>query len=229
MQDDLIEDRAARLLSELWTNREHPLTVEQTASLARYLGLLNHWNRVHSLTALSDLRTQVVKHLVDALAVWPLLEQRFGADPAIRVADVGSGMGVPGLVWAVVMPQSRFVLIERQQKKIAFLKHVVSRLGLGSRVAVEGRDVKNVVLSEPVDLIVSRAFAALGDFVHLTWNLSGPATQWAAMMGRPPNDGALADSKRTHILGGAEITQTQKINVPNLDAQRHLVWLQRSQ
>lgn len=228
-QQSITEAQARGLIGEYWQNAQHALTPAQTDLLAQYLCLLNHWNRVHSLTALTDPKAQVIKHVMDALAAWPLVEQRFGGNPSILVADVGCGMGVPGIVWAVVMPQSRFVLIERQQKKIAFLRHVVGRLGLAGRVQIQGKDVRSVGLKAPADLIVSRAFAALGDFVRLTWNLSGSTTQWAAMMGKPPEINNFNDSVRTHKIEGVMLSEIQKIDVPGLDADRHLVWLKRAE
>jgi 16S rRNA (guanine527-N7)-methyltransferase len=219
------------LISAGWQNPDFPLAPAQQQALAQYIELLNHWNRVHSLTAIESPEAQVAKHLIDALAAWPLIEAHFGRNPAIHIADIGCGMGVPGIVWAVVMPQSRFDLIERQQKKIAFLRHLVGRLGLADRVKVIAKDVRDLQPTSPFDLIVSRAFAALGDFVRLTWNLSGPHTKWAAMTGKVNKNHNLGDSEsslnKTLQHQEAVIEAIEKIQVPGLNADRHLVWVGR--
>jgi 16S rRNA (guanine527-N7)-methyltransferase len=215
-------------LTRAWQDAEFPLSEPQKEDLAKFLALINQWNRVHSLTAIEGLEEQVTKHLLDALGGWPLIEKAFGRQPAISVADVGSGMGVPGIVWALVMPQSRFDLIERQQKKAAFLTHVVGRLGLVGRVRVVGKDVQHLQPTQPYDLITSRAFAALGDFVRLTWNLSSPQTKWAAMVGKINKNGNLNNSEHSQTLPkGAQIEKIEVVIVPGLEAERHMTWIGR--
>lgn len=222
------------LIERGWSLKGYPLTPEQSAGLANFLVLLNHWNRVHSLTAIEKIEDQVSKHVLDALAAWPLIIQGFdGKEPAL-VADIGSGMGVPGIVWALVMPQSQFDLIERQQKKAAFLTHVIARLGLQKRVRVVCQDVRQHRPVAPYDLIVSRAFAALGDFVQFSINLSGPATKWVAMTGKSLPMKTISDSERTQsekflsdMPEGLAIIRSDVVKVPSLDAERHLVWVGR--
>lgn len=227
-QGDGFGQQVIRQLTKAWTQLEFPLSDNQKADLVRFLALMNQWNRVHSLTAIEDPAEQVTKHLLDALSAWPLIERTFGRQPKICVADVGSGMGVPGIVWALVMPQSRFDLIERQQKKVAFLIHAVGRLGLLGRVRVVGKDVRNWQPTEPYDLITSRAFAALGDFVRLTWNVSSPQTRWAAMAGKFNKDGIYVGSEPSQTLpNGAQIEKVEVVTVPGLDAERHMVWIRR--
>ena len=218
---------AARLISEGWQRPDAPISEDQVESLAAFLGSLNRWNRVHSLTAVEGLQEQVSRHIMDALAAWAQLEARLGKNPALHIADVGAGMGIPGIAWAIVMPQSRFDLIERQQKKVAFLRHVVGRLGLGDRVRISASDVRQLRPEQPFDLIVSRAFAALSEFVGLTWHLSGPSTRWAAMMGKPPKTVDLKHSEHT-LLDKVILDRVDALNVPGLSAQRHIAWLRRA-
>ena len=204
---------------------EFALTEAQCQDLANYLLLLNHWNRVHSLTAIEEVDQQIRRHLIDGLSVWPEIIKKFGQDPEIRVADVGSGMGVPGVVWAIVMPKSRFDLIERQQKKAAFLRHVAGRLGLSPRVRVVAQDVRAHHAEPRYDLITSRAFAALPDFLTVTQSIAGPSTQWAAMIGRLKSE--VSEQKLIKINnknGGFVVDQIIPITVPGLDADRHLIW-----
>ena len=227
-RDDGFGQQVLGQLTKAWTQPEFPLSDAQKADLVRFLVLMNQWNRVHSLTAIEDPAEQVTKHLLDALSVWPLIERAFGRQPAICIADVGSGMGVPGIVWALVMPQSRFDLIERQQKKVAFLTHTVGRLGLLGRVRVVGKDVRNWQPEAPYDLITSRAFAALGDFVRLTWNVSSPQARWAAMAGKINKDEVYVGSESSQTLpNGAQIEKVEAVTVPGLDAERHMIWIRR--
>lgn len=164
-----------------------PLSEQQADGLAQYLLMLNRWNRVHSLTAIEGLEEQIHKHLLDSLVAADKVKNRLDLAAAQTVADVGSGMGVPGIVWALVMPQSRFALIERQQKKSAFLRHVVGQLGLADRASVIAQDVRDLAGKNAYGLITSRAFAAFDEFLSLTVGISRPGTCWAAMIGRQNN------------------------------------------
>jgi 16S rRNA (guanine527-N7)-methyltransferase len=201
------------------------LSAPQSDSLADYLLILSHWNRIHSLTAIEAPNQQIQRHLIDALSVWPEVVRRFGEDPAIRVADIGSGMGVPGIVWAIVMPKSSFDLVERQQKKAAFLRHVVGRLGLASRVRVVEMDVRRHAIEPRYDLITSRAFAALPDFLALTRGIGGPNTWWAAMTGRQKKE--VSEHKlvtKDNKDNGIVVEEIVPIAVPGLSEERHLIW-----
>ncbi len=209
---------------------EFALTDLQSQALASYLTLLNHWNRVHSLTAIEDIDQQIRRHLIDGLSVWPEITKKFGQGPEIRVADVGSGMGVPGVVWAIVMPKSKFDLIERQQKKVAFLRHVAGRLGLSPRLQVVAQDVRAHRAEPRYDLITSRAFAALPDFLSVTQSIAGPATWWAAMVGKLKSD--VSERKLIKINnkdGGFVVDEIIPITVPGLAEDRHLVWARGAQ
>lgn len=216
-------------ICELWCQPDFLLSPAQLAQLESYLALLNKWNRVHSLTAIEDPAEQVRRHILDGLAIWPVIAGRFGKASAIRVADVGSGMGVPGLILAVVMPNIRIDLIERNQKKAAFLRQACSRLGLGARAAVIEGDVAEIEPSPEYDLITSRAFAALPVFLELTLGISGPDTLWAAMMGREKefkSDYTLIKNNRK--INNLEMKDLIKITTPGIQEARHLAWVGRA-
>lgn len=201
------------------------LTQAHCQDLAHYLTLLNHWNRVHSLTAIEEIDQQIRRHLIDGLSVWPEIIKKFGPNPEIHIADVGSGMGVPGVVWAIVMPSARLDLIERQQKKAAFLRHVAGRLGLSGRLRVVAQDVRAHRAEPRYDLITSRAFAALPDFLSVTQAIAGPETRWAAMVGRLKAE--VSEQKLIKInskSGGFVVDEIIPIAVPGLSEQRHLIW-----
>lgn len=224
----LLQPELAAEISQLWDRPDHPLSKHQLEQLAHYLELLNKWNRVHSLTAIEDPLDQVRRHILDGLAVWPPIAQRFGRNTSIRAADVGSGMGVPGIVLAIAMPSLQIDLIERQQKKSAFLRQAVSRLGLSERVRVIEGDVSAIKPNPEYDLITSRAFAALPLFLELTMGISGPQSVWAAMMGRQK------EKKSDHILikmnnkiNNLEVKDILSIDTPGVQEARHLAWVGR--
>lgn len=204
------------------------LSRQQADDLAQYLLLLNRWNRIHSLTAIDNVEDQILKHLLDSLVAASMLQQSIALPADASVADVGSGMGAPGIVWAVVMPQSRFELIERQQKKSAFLRHVVGQLGLADRVAVIAQDVRQLSGKKAYDLITSRAFAAFDEFLSLTVGISRPGTCWAAMIGRPKElvcEQTL--SKMTKYQAKIHVDSPISLAVPGLVGDRHLLIARR--
>jgi 16S rRNA (guanine527-N7)-methyltransferase len=212
-------------------NRE--FSPEQIQKFSSYLFLLNRWNRVHSLTAIEGLDEQVRRHLLDALAALPevereLLAQSRGMDRRLRIADIGSGMGVPGVVWAIAMPQFDFDLVERQGKKAAFLRQTAASMGISGYVRVIEQDVTAIRGESGYDLITSRAFAALPDFVQMTYGISGPDTLWAALVGQfNEDDSECALNTMNNKNKKIEITGYFETKVPGLHESRHLVWLRR--
>ncbi|MEN9759205.1 MAG: hypothetical protein RL676_354 [Pseudomonadota bacterium] len=218
------------LISDGWhpPADDYRLSDEQIQHLCSFLLQLNRWNQVHSLTAILDPEQQVIRHILDALAVWPQIDRRLRASRlGNRVADVGSGMGVPGVVLAIVMPEFEFHLIERQQKKASFLRHVAARLGHAVQIRVVDQDVTRMRVDEGYDLIVCRAFSGLHEFLSLTHHLSKPGTLWAAMTGRDKkSEESLSKMiiKNNHL----EIEPAVPIEVKGLMADRHLVWVKRT-
>ena len=204
------------------------LSQQQADDLAKYLLLLNRWNRIHSLTAIDGLQDQILKHLLDSLVAASVLQKNLDLPADACVADVGSGMGTPGIVWAVVMPQSRFALIERQQKKSAFLRHVIGQLGMADRVAVVAQDVRDLAGKKAYDLITSRAFAAFDEFLSLTVGISAPGTCWAAMIGRPK--GLVCEQtllEMTKYQAKILVDPPISLAVPGLVGDRHLLIARR--
>jgi len=204
------------------------LSGDQVDLLGRYLELLNRWNRVHSLTAIDEPREQLIRHLLDSLIAEQALTGAVGSLVGVHVADVGSGMGSPGIVWAAVMPESKFDLIERQQKKAAFLRHVVGQLGWGGRVQVAEGDVRQLWGRRCYGLITSRAFAGLEEFLRLTVNISEPGTLWAAMIGRLKKD----VSEQLLLKMNSQTVEIHlqnliPLHVPGLSAERHLLIARR--
>lgn len=137
-------------------------------ALAAFLGEILRWNRVHNLTAITDPEAMIRRHVIESLALRPLLQGR-------RVADVGSGAGVPGIPLAIAEPDRHFTLIESRGKRAAFLQHVQGLLGLVN-VAVEHRRVEEMNDAGTFDTLLARAVAAPAELLRLTAHLFGPAS-----------------------------------------------------
>jgi len=185
--------------------------------LAGYLALLAKWNRTYNLTAIRDLDEMVTHHLLDSLAVLPVLEKSAVAGRReVNLADVGSGAGLPGLVLAIARPDWRITSIETVEKKVAFQRQAKIELGLVN-VNIHCDRVEDV--AECFTDIISRAFASLADFVRLAGHLS--SCLWA-MKGVYPADEVAA------LPIGWRVTASHELSVPGLSAQRHLLQLERT-
>lgn len=190
------------------------LSEHQAEQLLAYMALLNKWNKAYNLTAVRDPNEMVSRHLLDSLSVLPHIEQG-------RWLDVGSGGGMPGVILAIMLPDSDFTLLDSNGKKTRFLTQVRLELGLDNMQVVNSR-VEAFSPDRPFDGIVSRAFSSLADFTELTRHLSTPQTRWLAMKGLYPQDElqALADDFR--------VQRSIELSVPGSDASRHLLVLQRT-
>lgn len=214
--------------------------------LLDYLALLSKWNAVYNLTAVREPRAMLIQHLLDSLAIVAPLAARGaapgngresngaprtgaegeppGSDAPYRcVVDVGSGGGLPGIVLAIVWPRTRIHLVEPVGKKAAFLRQCAVELAL-AHVEVHASRVEELQPGPALapDLILCRAFASLPDFVSGIEALVGPSTLVAAMKGVVPRDEIAA------LGGGWSVAEILPLQVPLLDAERHLLLLERS-
>ena len=194
------------------------LSPKQQQQLLDYLALLGKWNRVYNLTAVREGEDMLTHHLLDSLAVVAPLRRALSdiqtAPP--RVLDVGSGGGLPGVVIAIACPEVAVTCVDTVAKKAAFIQQAAAELGLPHLRATHAR-VEN--LREAYDVVTSRAFASLKDFV--TWSRSAlaPNGVWMAMKGRQP-DGEIAE-----LPADVSVFHVEPIAVPGLDAQRCIVWM----
>lgn len=205
--------------------------------MAAYLALLAKWNKTYNLTAIRDPAEMVTHHLLDSLAVLPVLqksalagrhltsmtndhpqkmEHPHHACSTLTMVDVGSGAGLPGLVIAMACPEWSVTSVEAVEKKAAFQRQAVIELGL-KNVQVLGGRVE--MLSGSFDAVISRAFASLEDFVKLAGHLSG--TLWAMK-------GAYPAGEIAALPGGWQLTETVRLDVPGLAAERHLLQLEKT-
>ena len=185
------------------------------ARLLAYLDLLAKWNRVYNLTALRDPAQMLTHHLLDSLAVVAPLRRHTQGRPA-RLLDVGSGGGLPGVVIAACCPEVTVTCVDAVAKKAAFVQQAAGQLGLGN---LAGRHARVESVHEPFDVVASRAFASLADFV--TWSRGALAEQgvWLAMKGKRPDDEIAA------LPPFAQVFHVEQLRVPGLDAERCLVWM----
>jgi 16S rRNA (guanine527-N7)-methyltransferase len=190
------------------------LSPAQLAAIEAYLALLAKWNRVYNLTAIRDPAAMRVQHALDALAALPHLPDE--ADQ--RVLDVGSGGGIPGLLFAIARPHWRLTLIDCVQKKTAFLTQAMIELGLGNVEVVLGR-VEDYQASAPYAIIVSRAYADLATFVRGSRHLLMHNGAWFALKGATPEDEIAA------LPADVRVAANLPLRVPGMQAARHLLRL----
>ena len=201
------------------------LSDAQFGQLLDYLELLQKWGQVYNLTAVRDPADMLTHHLLDSLAVMTPLTRhlaRSGLQPSdARLLDVGSGAGLPGVVIAICCPGLAVTCVDTVAKKSAFVQQVAVSLRLPNLRGVHGRVEK---LPGPYEVIVSRAFASLADFVGWSAQALAPRGVWLAMKGKHP------ESELAALPGGIDVFHVEQVQVPGLDAQRCLVWMrQRTQ
>jgi 16S rRNA (guanine527-N7)-methyltransferase len=191
-------------------------SADAVASLLGYLDLLLKWNRLYNLTSVRDPNQMLYLHLLDCLAVLPALDRHLqGHSP--RVLDVGSGAGLPGVVFAIMRPAWVICCVDAVAKKTTFVRHVAGDLRLKNLHAVHGR-VGSLAL-EPFDVVISRAFASLPDFARWTRNHVAMGGCWLAMKGRQPVE------ELAQLPESVEVFHVEQLWVPGLEAQRCLVWM----
>jgi 16S rRNA (guanine527-N7)-methyltransferase len=191
-----------------------PLSSAQQEQLLDYLALLNKWNSVYNLTSVRDPMQMMTLHLLDTLAAVPAFE---GAQ---NVLDVGAGGGLPGVVLAIARPDMRVSMIDTVHKKTAFLTQVKAELGLAN-VTVYTKKVQELEVRQPFDVITSRAFADLSDFVNWSGHLLADGGRFIALKGTAPAD------ERERLPEPWAVNDLQPLRVPGLEAERHLVFISR--
>ncbi|MFM0338818.1 16S rRNA (guanine(527)-N(7))-methyltransferase RsmG [Paraburkholderia fungorum] len=215
-QKGSIRDALAPLLEDGVRELGLDLSDAQLGKLLDYVALLSKWNAVYNLTAIRDPRQMLIQHILDSLSIVPHLASR----GVSSVLDVGSGGGLPGIVLAVVLPDWTVTVNDIVHKKTAFQAQAKAELGLANLSVVTGR-VETLRPGAEVpakfDVIVSRAFAELADFVTLARHLVAEQGAIWAMKGVRP------DSEIERLPAGAHVEQIIRLNVPSLDAERHLI------
>lgn len=198
------------------------LSEAQVALLLDYLALLQKWNKVYNLTAVRDPAEMMTHHLLDSLSAIPPLLRQTGGQP-IRLLDVGSGGGLPGVVIAITCPQIQVTCVDTVGKKAAFIQQAAASLKLPNLRGVHAR-VESLTAEEGggFDVIGSRAFASLVDFVSWSRPALKPGAVWMAMKGKHPADELQALQT---AAPWAEVFHVEPLQVPGLAAERCVVWL----
>lgn len=224
MQHSTIEHSFFDQLSQACASLSLTPTQQQKERLLEYINQLIKWNKTYNLTAIRLPEQALVQHIFDSLAViQPLTQYLFQNQPRTpkTVLDVGSGAGIPGVIIAIMIPEASVTCIDTVEKKMTFVRQVRGVLSLTNLHAVHQR----VELFEdgPYDVVISRAFASLQDFVTLAGNRVNVDAKLLAMKGKEPHEEIRAlDEKTTWCAESIEA-----LSVPQLSAQRCLVWLKR--
>ena len=202
----------------------------QIHQLLAYLALIGKWTQVYNLTALRDPADMLTHHLLDSLAAAPALNRQLasmGAQSDASLLDVGSGAGLPGVVFAICCPALRVTCVDAVAKKAAFIRQAALELKLSN---LTGLHVRIESVTEPFEIVCSRAFASLGDFT--VWSQSAlkpcepgvpgePGGVWMAMKGKHPAD------EIALLPASIEVFHVEQLSVPSLDAERCIVWARR--
>jgi 16S rRNA (guanine527-N7)-methyltransferase len=184
----------------------------QVEKLLDYLALLNKWNSVYNLTSVRDPMQMVTLHVLDSLAAVPAFVG------ATNVLDVGAGGGLPGMVLAISRPDMKVSMIDTVHKKTAFLNQVKAELELGN-VTVYTKRVEQLEVKTKFDVITSRAFADLSDFVNWSGHVLAEGGQFIALKGTAPAE------ERERLPEPWKVQKLEPLEVPGLDAERHLVFI----
>ena len=214
------------------------LADEQQTQLLAYMDLIAKWTKVYNLTAVRDANEMLTHHLLDSLAVIAPLRRELAklSLPAASLAvapadgqgvakltqakfsllDVGAGAGLPGIVIAITCPEVSVTCVDTVAKKAAFIQQVAATLRLPN---LKGLHARVESLTEPYDVVCSRAFASLVDFT--AWSKSALASHgvWMAMKGKHP------DQELAVLPETVKVFHVEQLQVPDLDAERCIIWM----
>jgi 16S rRNA (guanine527-N7)-methyltransferase len=198
------------------------LSTAQRQALLDYLALLQKWNQVYNLTAVRDPQAMLSHHLLDCLAVVAPLRAQLASlawPGPIRLLDVGSGAGLPGLVLAICLPQLQVDCVDTVAKKSSFIQQAALSLGLANLRGLHARVEK---LGVAYQVVSARAFSSLPDLVAGSDQALLPGGFWMAMKGKTPDEEIQALPPQVQVF------QVEPLQVPGLDAQRCIVWMRRT-
>ncbi|MFK3663145.1 16S rRNA (guanine(527)-N(7))-methyltransferase RsmG [Scandinavium sp. NPDC088450] len=198
-------NKLSRLLAEAGIS----LSANQQQQLVAYVELLHKWNKAYNLTSVRDPNEMLVRHILDSIIVAPHLK-------GSRFIDVGTGPGLPGIPLAIVLPEAHFTLLDSLGKRVRFLRQVQHELKLDNVEPVQSR-VEEFPAEPPFDGVISRAFASLNDMVSWCHHLPGEQGRFYALKGLVPDD------EIGQLPAGFTVEDIVKLQVPQLDGERHLV------
>ena len=195
------------------------LSEAQYTQLMDFLALLQKWNKVYNLTSVRDPQEMLTHHLLDSLAAVTPLQRHLNSLPqgqGERLLDVGSGGGLPGVVFAICCPQLDVSCVDTVAKKAAFINQAAATLKLPN---LHGIHARVETLTTKFDVVSCRAFASLLDFTNWSRATLADHAIWFAMKGKQPDEEIAA-------LGpNVEVFHVEQLQVPALDADRCIVWM----
>jgi 16S rRNA (guanine527-N7)-methyltransferase len=192
------------------------LSGQQVDQLMGYLDLIQKWNKVYNLTSVRDPLEMLTHHLLDSLSVIVPLLRHVDQSGAQTLLDVGSGGGLPGVVIAIACPQLQVTCVDTVAKKATFIQQVALSLGLSKMCGVHARVE---TMSERFDVVTSRAFATLADFVSLSRERLAANGVWMAMKART------VAQEQAQLPERVTVFHVEPLSVPGLDEARCLVWM----
>jgi 16S rRNA (guanine527-N7)-methyltransferase len=188
--------------------------------LLDYMALIQKWNKVYNLTALREPQEILSHHLLDSLsAIAPLMRQAQPFGESFSFLDVGSGGGLPGVVIAICCPNVTVTCVDAVSKKAAFVQQVAASLRLSN---LKGVHARVETLEGPFDIVGSRAFASLPDFVTWSTNALGDKGVWMAMKGKLPEE------EISSLPSNVQVFHVEQLHVPGLNAERCMIWMKKS-
>ena len=202
-------------LNKLLAQTSIELTDEQKLKLVKYVELLDKWNKAYNLTSVREPSQMMVKHILDALVVAPHINGK-------NYIDVGTGPGLPGIVLAIALPDTQFILLDSLGKRVRFLTQVKHELGLTNVTPVQSR-VEEYQAPVKLDGVLSRAFASIQDMVQWCEHLIDDSGKFIALKGQYP------DEELASLPENIKFEENIILEVPGLDAQRHLIILNKAQ
>ncbi|RUO34098.1 16S rRNA (guanine(527)-N(7))-methyltransferase RsmG [Aliidiomarina soli] len=205
----------AHKLQQLLATTSLAVSEAQQSQLVELVLLLNKWNQAYNLTSVRDPEAMLVRHIMDSVVVSPYLQGE-------RIVDVGTGPGLPGLPLAILNPDKEFVLVDSLGKRINFIRQVVHQLGLKNVTAVHSR-VENYEPDQGFSSVISRAFASLADMLSWCHHLPSAEGSFIALKGQ------LDEDELTAVPAEFTVESKVRLNVPELEAERHLVVIRQHQ
>lgn len=191
------------------------LSEETQRQLLAYMALIQKWTRVYNLTAVRDPQEMLTHHLLDSLSALPPLLRHTAGQP-IRLLDVGSGGGLPGVVLAICQPEIQVTCVDTVGKKAAFIQQVAAALRLPN---LRGLHARVETVQDRYDVVCSRAFASLKDFTQWSQSALAEGGVWMAMKGKMPTD------EVAQLPSDREVFHVEPLTVPGLEAERFLLWM----
>jgi 16S rRNA (guanine527-N7)-methyltransferase len=199
-----------------------PVSVDQQAQLLAYMDLIAKWTKVYNLTAVRDANEMLTHHLLDSLAVITPLRREAArlnlpqGQTQLNMLDVGAGAGLPGIVIAITCPDVSVTCVDTVAKKAAFIQQVAATLKLPN---LKGLHARVESLTQPYDVVCSRAFASLVDFTAWSQSALAPHGVWMAMKGKHP------DQELAVLPESVKVFHVEQLQVPGLAAERCIIWM----